>query len=69
MEKIIEEKNLQKAIATFKVMQSKLEDLFKQNPVFWYDISLSTNNQGFNVIFMNCGPLTKFNIEDDLEVS
>lgn len=72
MEKIHEFKSRKEALAAFIALESKLEELYKQNPVFWFDITLTSNNTGHRVVFINCGSLTKFNLDldkDDLEVS
>jgi len=72
MEKIYEFTNLEKGLATFRVIESKLRELIliTPSPSFWYDVNLSTNDRGHVVVFINCGGIKNINlIEDDIEVS
>lgn len=73
MEKIYEFKDLNKGLATFRVLHSKLQDLLQltPSPSFWYDINLSTNDKGYVVVFLNCGGNDKQlkSLDYDIEMS
>jgi hypothetical protein len=72
MEKIYEFSDLEKGLATFRVMESKLKslNLLTPSPSFWYDLNISTNDKGHIVVFLNSGGIKNFNlIEDDIEMS
>jgi len=63
--------DLEKGLATFRVIESKLRDLnsLTPSPTFWYDINISTNNKGHVVVFLNTGSHKYLNfLEDDFEM-
>lgn len=57
MEKIITKNSLEEAISEFKILESKIKDLYKQTPVFWYSLNLESNNNEYK-IFINTGGFT-----------
>lgn len=64
MEKIKEYPRIEQAIRDYQVMESKLKDLYKQTPIFWYDMALTTTEKGTYMVFVNVGGTTKFELNE-----
>ena len=51
--KIIKKDNLIEALTEVKVLTTKLQELHKQTPVFWYSLNLECNDKEEYTIFIN----------------
>lgn len=57
------------ATRNYLVWSSKLRDLFRLTPSFWYSIGLRVNEKNKHELYIDTGKLNKINLDlDDIEV-
>lgn len=62
--------NPTKAVQTYLVWESKLKDMFKATPVFWYSVGMTSTQDGKHRVNVDIGKLTELKVDfDDIKMS
>ena len=57
------------ATRNYLVWSSKLRDMFRANPVFWYSVGLRVNEKNKHELYVDTGKINKIELNvDDIEV-
>lgn len=60
----------EKAINTYRVWESKLKEMYKSTPVFWYSIGLTSTQDGKHIVTIDTGKLKELNLNiNDIKLS